>query len=85
MAYNPIAKNLSNVTTAATIEVPAGVMVQDVVIKSNNANAVLGGVKIGTTAEGTDVLASVAVWYYHEPAKKEKNIWDPWGIWKEIK
>ena len=31
------------------------------------------------------VLASVAVWYYHEPAKQEKKIWDPWGIWKEIK
>ena len=31
------------------------------------------------------VLTSVAVWYYYEPVQKEKKIWDPWGIWKEIK
>jgi cbb3-type cytochrome oxidase subunit 3 len=31
------------------------------------------------------VLVSVAVWYYYEPAEKEKKIWDPWGIWKEVK
>jgi len=31
------------------------------------------------------VLVSVAVWYYYEPVEKEKKIWDPWGIWKEIK
>ena len=31
------------------------------------------------------VLVSVAVWDYHEPKPKEKKIWDPWGVWKEIK
>lgn len=31
------------------------------------------------------VLISVAVWYFHEPVKPEKKIWDPWGIIEEIK
>ena len=31
------------------------------------------------------VLTSVAVWYYHEPKKQKKKIWDPWGIWKQEK
>ncbi len=29
------------------------------------------------------VLIGVAFWYYREPKKQEKKIWDPWGIWKE--
>lgn len=29
------------------------------------------------------VLVSVAFWFYYEPKKQEKKIWDPWGIWKE--
>lgn len=31
------------------------------------------------------VLVSVAVWYFYEPKQQEKKIWDPWGIWKEMK
>ncbi len=31
------------------------------------------------------VLTSVAVWFYYEPKKKKKKIYDPWGIWKGIK
>ncbi len=31
------------------------------------------------------VLISVAYWYYREPRAIEKKIWDPWGVWKEIK
>ena len=27
------------------------------------------------------VLVSVAVWYYKEPKKVEKKIYDPWGFW----
>ncbi len=31
------------------------------------------------------VLVSVAVWYYKEPKQKQKKIYDPWGIWKDLK
>jgi len=31
------------------------------------------------------VLISVAYWYYKEPQVVKKKIWDPWGVWKEIK
>jgi len=31
------------------------------------------------------VLISVAVWYCREPKVKTKKIWDPWGIWKDLK
>jgi len=31
------------------------------------------------------VLVSVAVWYFYQPKKQEKKIWDPWGIWKGVK
>ncbi len=31
------------------------------------------------------VLISVAYWYYREPRAIEKKVWDPWGVWKEIK
>jgi hypothetical protein len=29
------------------------------------------------------VLVSVAIWYFYEPKKPAKKVWDPWGIWKE--
>ncbi len=30
------------------------------------------------------VLVAVALWYYHEPIKQQKKIWNPWGeIWNE--
>jgi hypothetical protein len=30
------------------------------------------------------VLVAVALWYYREPSKQQKKIWNPWGeIWNE--
>jgi hypothetical protein len=26
-------------------------------------------------------LIAVAFWYYHEPKKQEKKIYNPWGFW----
>ena len=31
------------------------------------------------------VLTSIVIWYFYEPKKQEKKIWDPWGIWKQGK
>jgi hypothetical protein len=28
------------------------------------------------------VLVSVAAWYFYEPKKQEKKVYDPWGFWK---
>jgi hypothetical protein len=48
-------------TAAFTIPVPQGASIRDIHIMNNTANAVTGGIKIGTTAGGTDVLAAGAV------------------------
>lgn len=29
------------------------------------------------------VLALVLNWYYREPKKQEKKVWDPWGFWNK--
>jgi hypothetical protein len=31
------------------------------------------------------VLISVAVWYFYEPKKIAKKIYDPWGFWGKEK
>lgn len=44
-----------------TVVIPQGAVVRSIVIRNNTANAVTGGVKVGTTDGGTDVLAAGAV------------------------
>lgn len=48
-------------TAAFTIPVPQGASIRDIHILNNTANAVTGGIKIGTIAGGVDVLAAGAV------------------------
>jgi hypothetical protein len=48
-------------TAAFTIPVPQGASIRDIHIRNNTANAVTGGIKVGTVAGGTDVLAAGAV------------------------
>lgn len=55
-----LVQNLAT-TSNATMVIPAGFMILDLVIKSTNANAVTGGLKIGTTNGGTDVVLAVNV------------------------
>jgi len=31
------------------------------------------------------VLVSVAMWYFYEPKKPEKKVYNPWGFWNEEK
>lgn len=58
--------NLNNVisfTAAAnsTFVVPAGYVIDTIAFANTTANAVTGGVKIGTTSGGTEVVAAQAV------------------------
>jgi len=47
--------------TTLTDIVPKGYQIQSIYFKNNTANAVTGGIKIGTTAGGTDVVAAGTV------------------------
>ena len=46
---------------AGSFNVPAGYAIQYVFIQNTTANAITGGLKFGTTAGGTDVVAAQAV------------------------
>lgn len=48
-------------TAAFTVTIPQGAVVRAVIIRNKTANAVTGGVKVGTTLGGVDVLAAAAV------------------------
>lgn len=48
-------------TAAFSITIPQGASIRDIHILNNNANAVTGGIKIGTAAAGADVVAAAAV------------------------
>lgn len=49
------------VTGNTTVSIPAGNIIQDLVIENTTGNAVTGGIKIGTTNGGTDVVLALAV------------------------
>lgn len=49
------------VTGNATVSIPAGNIIQHLTIYNSTANAVTGGVRIGTTDGGVDVVVAVAV------------------------
>jgi len=51
----------ATITANGTIAIPAGYMIESIVLKSNNANAITGGLNIGTTDGGAEVLAAQAV------------------------
>lgn len=57
---NNYARNES-MSSAGGIIIPANTYVQQIIVHNKTANAVLGGVKIGTTDGGVDVLAALAV------------------------
>ena len=52
---------LTGVTGNTTAEIPAGNALLAVLVENTTANAVTGGVKIGTTAGGTDVVVALTV------------------------
>lgn len=52
---------VTSATSLSAISVPAGYAITDIMIENTTANAVTGGIKIGTTSGGTDVVAAQAV------------------------
>jgi hypothetical protein len=57
---NGVARKLAQ-TAAFTIDIPQGARVRAIHVRNKTANAVTGGVKVGTTVGGTDVVAAGAV------------------------
>lgn len=52
---------VTTATANTTVSIPAGNLIQDIVIQNTTANAVTGGVRIGTTDLGVDVAIAIAV------------------------
>ena len=52
---------LTDVTANSTVSIPAGYGIRDVWIANTTANAVTGGVRIGTTDSGVDVVLAQTV------------------------
>jgi hypothetical protein len=52
---------LQNVASNTTVVVPAGMSILQIIIENTTGNAVVGGVKIGTSSGATDVVAAFAV------------------------
>jgi len=61
MAYNKGTIKLVGLVNDATTTIPAGYQIQDTIVENTTANAMTGGLKIGTTNGGTDVLLALAV------------------------
>lgn len=54
-------RKIESLTADGTYAVPAGYRLESIVINNKTANAITGGLKIGTTAGGVDVVAAQAV------------------------
>ena len=52
---------LVRLTANGTITLPAGVLVRRIYFRNRTANAVTGGIRIGTSAAGTQVVTAQAV------------------------
>jgi hypothetical protein len=60
MAYLPLYK-LEGITGNTTYVIPKGYFIRHMVIYNTTANAITGGLKIGTTNGGSEVLNALAV------------------------
>lgn len=54
-------KVYATITANSTMEVPANTAIAAICVKNTTANAVTGGIKIGTTDGGTEVLSAFAI------------------------
>lgn len=59
--YSNIIVRLTSVLANTTISVPAGYQIVDVVLRETAGNGITGGIKIGTTSGGTDVVVALTV------------------------
>lgn len=61
VASEPVTDEIKGQTNDFTYSVPAGWQIDAIYIKNNTANAVTGGIKIGTSSGGTQVVSAQAV------------------------
>ena len=54
-------KRLVRLTANGTITLPAGVLLRRIYMRNRTANAVTGGIRVGTAATGTQVVTAQAV------------------------
>lgn len=54
-------RRVARLSANGTVSLPKGVMLDKIYIRNRTANAVTGGIRVGTTAAGVDVLAATAV------------------------
>lgn len=64
VAYNPVQwapMTMNNVSSNSTTVIPAGYSILQVVVQNTTGNSVTGGIKIGTTNGGTDVILALPI------------------------
>jgi len=64
MAYAPIQimrLNTTNVTAQTTVVIPAAHSILQIAVHNTTGNSVTGGIKIGTTVGGADVILALAI------------------------
>ncbi len=59
--YSGTALRLLTVAANSTCTIPAGYAITNIAIKNTTANAVTGGIRIGTAASGTQVVVAQAI------------------------
>lgn len=52
---------VANITANTTVVIPAGCAIISAIVENTTANTVTGGVKVGTTNGGTEVIVALAV------------------------
>ena len=52
---------LTGQTANGTVTIPAGYQILSIVVRNTTANAITGGLRIGTTAGATDVVVALTV------------------------
>lgn len=54
-------QNLLNITSNTTVVIPANMTILQIVVENTTGNAIVGGLKIGTTDGGIEVAAALTV------------------------
>jgi len=53
--------DLLSITANTTISIPAGYYIVDIIIRNTTGNSIVGGVRVGTTDGGADVVLALIV------------------------
>lgn len=59
--YNVFSQKVLGATSGGSLTLPAKAYITHIRVKANNANAITGGLKFGTSSGAADVVATLAV------------------------